>query len=149
MLECDHQITDVSDAAQINTELTAGRARHIKRLKAEVPEPAPVEGENVIACGADTILDNFDRMITWKDFNVTDDNIDFYNQLNRRKMFVLFFECEANVVTFIQQEISFTAFRVIPTSNREKQFFQVSGKYTAFDESPISAAPAGIFNQAL
>jgi len=146
LLESDHTITNFSTASQYTTNINAGKLVLIDGIKAELPAPSPVEGENPVACGSETILDNMDRTVTWKDFNV-EGNVDLYDAMNLKQTKAILYECTNEKVTVIDALISWTAFRVIPASNKEKQYFQVTGKWTLLAESQIYTAPSGIFNQ--
>jgi hypothetical protein len=146
ILDCDHTITNFSLAAQYTTNINAGNLVLIEPIVGEVPAPSPVEGANPSGCGSATILDTFDRQIKFRDYNVLG-NVDFYNALNRRKTFAIIYECTNEKVTVILVAITWTAFRVIPPNEREKQYWDVTGKYTDLDEPEIYTAPAGIFNQ--
>lgn len=148
VVDCDHTITDWSDATQWQNNIDAGTIKLIGPVRAEIPAPSPVEGVNPNSCGADTILDDFDRTITWQDYNVNDTNIAFYNALNRRNAFVVAYHgcAETPEITVIESEVNFVAMRTVPQTRKEKQMFTATGKWTAFDEAPIYDAPAGIFN---
>ena len=146
ILESDHTITNFSLASQYTTNINTGNFVLIEPIVGEMPAPSPVEGTNPSGCGSATILDTFDRTISFKDYNVTG-NQDFYNALNRKTTGAIVYECANEKVTVIDSDITWTAFRIIPPNEREKQYYQVVGKWTSLDEPPIYTAPAGIFMQ--
>jgi len=145
ILEIDHTITSFTSAAQATAAIVAGDLKIIKNIKGQIPEPSAVENPNPVGCGSETILDSFDRTVTWEDSNVTDDNIDFYNSLNKRTTYLIVYHCEEAEITVIQSEVTFVARRMVPESNKERQKFMVTAKWTAFDESPLFNAPTGIY----
>lgn len=147
-LECDHTITDWSDATEWATNIANGKVRIITPIKASMPEGSAVEGENPNGCGAANIVDTYDRTVEIKDFNLTAGNIDFYNTLNKRKtQLVLFQGCDdADRIWVIDSAITFNARNVIPENNREKQMFMVTGAWTEFDMPMFYDAPVGIFS---
>lgn len=146
-LDCDHSITDWSDQTEWEAAIAAGKVKIASPVKATMPEGAAVEGENPNGCGSANIVDTYDRTAEIKDFNVTQGNIDFYNQLNRqKKVLVLFQGCEdADRIFVVDSKVTFNARHVIPENNREKQMFMITGIWTSFDMPTFFDAPAGIF----
>lgn len=147
-LDCDHGITDWSDQTEWQSAIAAGKVKIVTPIKAHLPEPSAVEGENPNGCGAATIVDTYDRTVEIKDFNVTQGNIDFYNQLNRqKKQMVLFQGCDNDDrIYVIDRSISFNARNMIPESKGEKQVFMITGTWTSFDMPTFFDAPTGIFS---
>lgn len=150
ILDCDHTMSNFTDVAQYNDAIASDLLHIIKGIKGQVPEPAPIENNNPIGCGAETVVDGFDRTATWLDSNVNNQNIVFYNALNVRNEFLMIFNCnddpdDTGLVTVIEATVNFIAFQVLPESNRERQFWNVTAKWTKLDESTTFTAPAGIF----
>lgn len=152
VLKADHGITDFSNATQTNDAITAGNLRIIKSIKGAFPAASPVEGENPVACGSETILDGFDFTTTWRDFNVTPDNNEFYRLLNNSEFSgLILYHCEDHELTVIERGVSFVALPAqSPESNKEKRFYEVTAKWSASanDDFPtlIEDAPDGIYN---
>lgn len=146
ILECDHSITDFTSAVQATTAINNNQLTIIEPVVGEVPAPSPVEGTNPSGCGSATILDSFDRTATWNDYNVSDSNVNFYNALNRRKAYLVLYHCNDDNITVVDQSVSFSAMRIVPNNQREKQYFQVTAKWTSLDEAAIYDAPAGIYS---
>lgn len=145
-LECDHTITDYSNATQWNTNINNGKAKIFKAIRGEKPEPSPVEGENPNACGgADTQVDTFDRSYEFTDYNVTAGNADVYNALNKRNGHLVVFYCEDQQVEVVEQAVNFVARDVSPRTRKEKRSYMVTAKWTAFDMPALYDAPSGIF----
>ena len=145
ILECDHAIADFTDPTDVQDAIDTGKLTLIKNIKGEIPEASPVEGENPVGCGAETVLDGFDRTAIWTDFNVTPDNVDFYNSLNKRTTKLIVHHCDSDTITVVESKVSFVAHRVVPRTNKEKERFMVTAKWSAMDEAAIYNAPAGIF----
>jgi len=106
-----------------------------------------VEGENPNGCGSATIVDTYDRTAEIKDFHATSDNISFYNQLNRRTMYMaLFHGCEGeSEITVVESPVVFNARNMTPENNREKRMFLITAKWTEFDMPQVYDAPLGVF----
>ncbi len=149
-LECDNQLTDPSDAAEIQAELDAGRATIFNNVKYSLDPPSPVKIASNVACAPDKIV-RYDRTGTLVDGNVNDANVDVYNEVFSGRSFggLILHECETGKVTWIDEEIIVEGGRVIPDNNGEFQTFtgvfnfqtkpdQVDGNI--FDE------PVGIFS---
>lgn len=162
VLKTGHGITDFADDTQWDAAILAGTAKIITNIKAELPAASPVEGENPVACGSETIVDGYDYVLNLKDFNVStidkslvtpapnNANDTFYNNLNRSQFagVVLYF-CEQDEIRAIEDRVSFNASLVIPMSNKEKQYYNVVVKWFQKVENDMPVlynAPAGIFS---
>lgn len=151
VLKKGHGITDYSNTTQVQAAINAGKFVIVDGIKGIVPEAAPIEGENPVACGAETILDGFNITTTWKDFNVSNNNNEFYRQLNNSAFegLVLFY-CQQNEIEVVEKKVTFAALPATsPESNKEKRFYNITAKYTkavgdAFNS--IYDAPEGIFS---
>ena len=84
ILEADHTIVDYSNASQYTAAIAAGDLKVIKNIRGTVPDASPVEGDNPVGCGPDTILNGFNFTATWQDANTNSANVSFYSQLNTR-----------------------------------------------------------------
>jgi hypothetical protein len=149
VLKADHGITDFSNLTQVQDAITAGTLKVVKKIKANMPEPAAVEGENPTACGSDTIVDGYDYSFQVKDFNVNSNNDEFYRQLNQSSYsgLILFF-CEEDEIRVIERNVTFNARPVFPESNKEKQHYMIDAKWSQSvqEEFPVlDDAPEGIF----
>jgi hypothetical protein len=150
ILKSGHGITDFESAIETQAAIDAGDLKIIKSVKGIYPAASPIEGENPIACGAETILDGFDNTVTWKDFNVTNANDLFYAQLNRSAFTgIIFYYCQEQEIRVIEKSVTFVALPAeSPESNKEKQLYNITAKWSTSvnDEFPtLYDAPAGIY----
>jgi hypothetical protein len=149
ILKTGHEITDFSSQAQLQAAIDAGTLKIIKNIKAELPEPSPVEGENPLACGAETIVDGFDYTVEATDFNVNNVNDEFYRKLNLSQFAgLILYLCEEEQLRVVETGVNFNSRLVIPRSNKEKQNYLVTAKWSqsVADEFPVlHEAPEGIF----
>jgi hypothetical protein len=149
ILKSDHGITDYANAAQVGAAVSAGTLRIVSNIKADLPEPSPVEGENPLACGSETIVDGYDYTVEWTDFNVNVSNDEFYRKLNLSQFSgLILYMCEEDQIRVIENGVNFVARLVIPRSNKEKQHYLVTAKWSQSvqEEFPVlSEAPDGIF----
>ena len=149
ILKEDHEITDFSNATQVQAAITAGTLKVIRNIKADLPEPSPVEGENPLACGSETIVDGFDYVVETTDFNVNATNDEFYRKLNLSQFSgLILYMCEEDQIRVIERGVNFVARLIIPRSNKEKQHYLVSAKWSQSvqEEFPVLyEAPTGIF----
>ncbi len=149
-LECDNQLTDPSDAVEVQAELDAGRATLVKNVKLSLDAPTPVKIASNVACAPDKIV-RYDRTGSYVDGNVNDNNVDFYNEVFSGRSFggLILHECETDKVTWIDEEIIVEGGRIIPDNNGEFQTF--TGVFN-FQTKPdqvdgnIFNEPAGIFD---
>jgi len=144
----DASIPAYTSASDWTTAINAGDVVIIKKIKATWPAASPVEGENPVPCGADTIFDGTDETLTWKDFNVNGSNDIFYAQLNQKQnaRLAVFF-CQEDEIRVVESAVNFSALYNAPESSKEKQSYTVTAKW--FNEvgeyNSLFAAPAGIF----
>lgn len=148
IVEGDHTISDPSSASDWSTNVSNGKVTLIEDIKAQIPEPSAIEGENPIGAAAENILDAFDYEITYKDFNVNSNNEDFYNALNERRFYVAVFHEEDNEITWNgTYECTAVARAVTPEMLSEKRHYLVTIRFRGKEILPTYTAPAGIFNQ--
>lgn len=148
ILECDTQLTDPSNAVQVQAEIDAGRATLVKNIKVGMPAASPVKIASNVACSTDKLV-TYDRTLTWMDGNINDNNItEFYNNLlaGQSKGGLIIYECGADQVTWIDDEVRFTGSRIIPDSDNEFQRFECTVEWRNKYDSTIYSAPAGIFD---
>lgn len=146
VLDCDHGITDWTSAEDWQTAIDSNKATIITQIKGELPDPSPVEGDNPVGAGPDTILDGFDRTFTWTEGNVTAGNIDMINRLNKWKGPLVFREANENRITVIDETGTYVVMRGVPNSKKNKQMIKGTYKWSAFNEPAIYDEPAGIFD---
>lgn len=140
---------DFSDEALVEAAITAGTFRVIKEIKADMPEPSEVMGDNPVAGGADQILDGFDYTLNIRDANVSASNDTFYPALNQSRgaSLVLYFVHEENI-RVIEKKVTFAMKPFYPAGTKEKQMYTGTAKWYAdvSDAFPTEmAAPTGIF----
>jgi hypothetical protein len=149
VLKADHGITDFANATQVQDAIDAGNLKIIRNIKADLPEPSAVEGENPLACGSETIVDGYDYTVETTDFNVNPTNDEFYRKLNLSQFTgLILYMCEEEQVRVIEQGVNFGARLVIPRSNKEKQHYLITAKWSqaVAEEFPVlHEAPEGIF----
>jgi hypothetical protein len=147
----NHGITDFSDKTQWEAAIANAKTRIVKKIKAEMPEPAAVEGENVVACGSDTIVDGYDYIIEIQDYNVNDSNDAFYAKLNtivRTGGLAVYF-CEEDEIRVTERNVTFNARLVVPMNNKEKQHYLITAKWSQSVQEAFPAlydAPEEIFD---
>jgi hypothetical protein len=151
ILEADHTITDFTNASQYTTNIANGNLRIIDGIRGTVPDPSPVEVDNPVGCGPDTLLAGFNWTATWMDANANAENISFYSQLNNRVTYLILFLCGSDEVMVVEQATNYIANSImVPASNKELQMFNVTARASIKqDELPMKyTAPSGIFTLA-
>lgn len=148
VLDPDHQITDFTDQADNNQAIADGELVVVQNVKGVFEPATPIEGENPVACGNETILDGLDNVLTIKDFNVRESNNTFYEGLNGRQTYLTWFECENDIVVVVERLVTWIVIPAqVPESNKEKQFYQVQAKWSTPPEvfPTRFTAPADIY----
>lgn len=151
LLECNTQLTDPSNATQINAEIAAGRATLINGVKIGLNAPSPVEVDSV-QVGATQKLVTYNREGTIVDSNVSIANSTFYNKVFGGRTFggaILYLkgteEGTTTFVTYIDAPINFTGGLPIKNNNDENMMFTGTFKWRKKDMPQLATAPVGIF----
>lgn len=151
ILKTGHNITDFSNAVQTQAAIDAGKLVIFNKVKASLPEPSAVTGENVTGCGAETIVDGFNWELDMKDFNVNKNNDALLKQLNAGSFpGLVFFMCDQNAIRVVQQRITTIANLIIPETKKDKQYYNYKFQWyqSAQTEIPeLFDAPEGIYYQ--
>lgn len=148
ILECNHAITDPSNATQVQAALDDGTATIFKNLKVGIGAASPIMVASNVSCSTDKLV-NYDRTLSWMDGNVNEQNIDnVYNNLlnGQSKGGVILYECGSGKVTWIDDEIKWTGSRIVPDTDNEFQRFECTGTWRSKYEPLIYDAPPGIFD---
>lgn len=149
LLECDHTITDFSNAVEWQANIDNRKAFIFKEIKGDIPTAAPASIENPVGCGTAQVPIGMDNTLHWRDSNVLASNDDLYANVNGRKMIVVFFMCEQEQIRVSSKAATITAIPVtVPGGNREVQYYDVSAMfYSKKNIIPMSlyTAPEAIF----
>jgi hypothetical protein len=147
ILDCDHTVTDPTNGTTINADISAGRAILVRNVKIGMPAPSPVTVPSNIANQTDKLV-NYDRSLTLIDGNINAQNILFYRALLQGRTIggIIFYEVDANQVTWIDAAIKATGGRVFPDSNIEFQRVETTFTWRKLDEPQVYSTPTGVFS---
>ena len=120
---------DYSNGAKYATAIAANDLKIIKNIRGTVPDASPVDVDNPVGCGPQSLLAGFDFTATWMDANTTDGAIDFYNALNKRVTGLILYLCGSNEVMVITLPVNYVCLPVnVPASNKELQMFNCTAR---------------------
>lgn len=151
LLECNHQLTDASNATQILAEIAAGRATLLDNVKIGLDEPSPIQVDSNIVGSTQTLI-SYNRSGTMTDSNVSDLNRAFYDKVYGGRQFggaIIYIkgteESAQTLVTWIDAPLRFTG--GLPIQNNNDQIMVFNGKFTwrMKDMPTLPNAPVGIF----
>lgn len=147
ILECDHTITDPSNATQINADLTSGKARLVEPVQVGIEAASAVEVPSGVS-GEEDVVATYERSMSITDPNINDTSIDFYNEIltGRALGGVILYEREEGKVTWIDSAVSFKGSRIIPNVVTDIQRFEATMTWKSMAEGLRYTAPAGIFS---
>jgi hypothetical protein len=132
VIDNDHTITDFTSASQWNSNISSGKVKIISGIKGELPDPSPVEGDSMSACGPETELDSFDRTFTWMSKHVNASNIDLVDALNKKEAFLAMYVCGSEVLRVVDNvEATFVAFTNTPNHSKQKVSIKGTAKWTS------------------
>jgi hypothetical protein len=158
LIELDHTITDPTNPTQWTTNIGTGKVHMVgghttfpqnKGIKAEYPDPSPVETENPSSDGPDNILDGFSHVFNFMDANVVSNNDTFYENVNSQPFYLAWFNHVNNTISWVDKICAVVVPPAnSPMSNKERRRY--SGKVTWSSEPNVFPtlypAPSGIFN---
>lgn len=136
---------DYSSSAAYTNAINAGNLKIIKNIRGTVPDASPVDVDNPVGCGPQSLLAGFDFTATWMDANTTDGAITFYNALNKRVTALILYLCGSGEVMVITQPVNYVCLPVnVPASNKELQMFNCTARASLGpDQLPMKyTAPA-------
>lgn len=147
VLECDHTITDPSNASEVSSNLTSGKARLVEPIQVGVDAASPVEVPSGVA-GEEDVVATYERSLSIVDPNINDTSIDFWNEVltGRALGGVILYEREEGTVTWIDSAVSFKGSRIIPNVVTDIQRFEATMTWKSLTEGLRYTAPAGIFS---
>lgn len=144
---CGTSLSDPSDETEIQALLDAGSAVLIENVRLGLPAGSPILLDSPVGCGSQQRV-NEDRTLTIFDANVTDENVEFFDDLNNRKVaWALIYLCDSNKVVFINppQGITTSVQFVIPEQNNDYQRFEGTMSWRQKSIPRQYPAPTGIF----
>ena len=120
---------DWENGAKYFAAEAAGDLKIIRNIRGTVPDASPVDVDNPVGCGPQSLLAGFDFTATWMDANTTDGAIDFYNALNKRVTGLVLYLCGSNEVMVITNPVNYVCLPVnVPASNKELQMFNCTAR---------------------
>ena len=150
LLECDHSITDPSDATQVQAAIDAQEARLVKNVKIAIPAGSPVKIDSPIP-NEPQIVVRYDFAGTMVDTNVSSDNVTFYNNLldGRTLGGIIVHNQKEGIVYHVDAAVKFEGSPVLPDNDGEFERFETT--FTFFKEPSevahtLYTEPAGIFD---
>jgi len=151
LIGCNNSVDPDSPtlAADINALISAGNAALLTNLKINIDAPSPITGPSLVGCVSDTLISN-DHTITFIDRNVTQDTVDYYNDIlanfGGEIGGMIIYECDADRITYYNMALSMSGGRVVPDQNTDLQRFEWSFAGRSLLLPVIRDTPAGVFN---
>lgn len=153
LLECNHQLTDPSDATAVQAEIDAGRATLVTGASLSIEPATPVTQDSIVPCRPASVS-TYNRTGIYRNPNVTANNVIFHQPIFKGRKFggLVMYECgtadsiNGAQVTWIDSVVTFTGSRVLPGTTTEKQRFEGLFSWISQTDPEIYAAPAGIFD---
>ena len=131
---------DLLDSAKIDALIAAGNAKLIPGVQITLNAPSELTAPSGNPCIGDTAI-NYDRSITWQDYNVGRARNEFYNSINAAKGFPLggaiLKHCAIDMLTYIEGDIKFNGGRQSPEQSSEAQFFEFNVTWRNKDAEEI------------
>lgn len=148
LYETEATIADFTVLANWTTLINNGDATKLLNISGEFPDGSPVEGDNPIGCGSDTVVDGFDFVLNVMDSNVTANNDTYWAGINGQTYYMAVYHCENSQLWIVTQPVTVVAIPAnTPKSRKEKQRYNVQLKWsTDKDWYPTRiTSPTGLF----
>lgn len=149
LLKCGQtSITDFTNASQYATAIANGDLILIEPVLGQEPRATAVEAATSQSCGPETEVVNYDRELTFMDYNFSNTNQEFYDQKNFRKYHVLWYNCGDDKVHVVDNvPVRFDVAPVIPDRDNDKAHFDGRLYWRSTVGAEIYEAPDGVFDQ--
>jgi hypothetical protein len=151
LLECNHQITDPSNAGQILAALANDTATLVTNASFSIEAPSPVTVDTLVACQPPKTV-NYTRTGLYKNQNVNPSNVDFHAPIFRGKVFggIIIRMCSetdngTGYVYWIDQSVTFTGGLIGPAQNTDLQRFEGTFSWMSKTDPAMYVEPAGVF----
>lgn len=146
LLRCDATVTDPSDENELQALIDNGQLIIIKGVACGLDEPSPVQIDSLTACGGQITI-TADRTATFVDGKVSQAVVEWYND-NKASRFggALLFECAENRTSYVDAEVSLSAFRSMGQRNNEAQSISGTLSWRQLADPVPYAGGQGIFS---
>jgi hypothetical protein len=118
---------DLLDNEKIEALITSGDARLVQGIQVTLNAPSAITAATGDPCNPESAV-NYDRSLTWQDFNVNRQRGKFYNSINAVQGFplggVLLNHCEADTTTLILGNVKFSGDVNSPENNTENMRYE-------------------------
>jgi hypothetical protein len=132
--------TDSLDNAKIEALIASGDAKLIPGVQITINAPSELTAPSGNPCIGETAI-NYDRSLTWQDFNVNRNRNEFYNSINAAKGFpiggLLLKHCADDMITYIEGDLKFNGGRQSPEQSSDAQFYEFNVTWRAKDMEEI------------
>lgn len=131
---------DNLDNDKIDALILSGLAKLIPGVQITLNAPSELTAPSGNPCIGDTAI-NYDRAITWQDFNINRNRNEFYNSINAAKGFpiggLLLKHCAENMITYVEGDVKFNGGRQSPEQSSDAQFFEFNVTWRNVDSEEI------------
>ena len=138
---------DPSSEASVLAAIAAGDAKYIPLLKIGMANAEAVRVDSNVGCQPQSVA-NYNRSLTLIDGKVTEQNIQFWDEINGvtgfRLGMVIVYNCSENEQMIIQGQIIIVGSWINPESDEETQRFEFTLEWKS-KASPTKSAPNPIF----
>jgi hypothetical protein len=139
---------DTLDEAKIEALLASGDAKLITRVQITINAPSTLNAPSGDPCVGEAAI-NYDRSLTWQDYNVNRSRQLFYDSINAVKGFpiggVLLRHCATDMTSLILSDLRFNGGRQSPEQATEAQLFQFDVTYRSVNDPEIPEGTVDVF----
>jgi len=118
---------DTLDNDKIEALIASGDAKLVNGVQVTINAPSELTAPSGNPCIGDAPV-NYDRTLTWQDFNVNRNRTLFYDSINAVNGFplglLLLQHCEPNMTTLIDSDVRFSGGRQSPEQSSDVQFYE-------------------------
>jgi hypothetical protein len=144
----DDEDNDKVSNTKIEALILAERAKLVPGVQVTLNAPSELTAPSGNPCIGDTAI-NYDRSLTWQDYNVSRIRNEFYNSINAAKGFaiggVLLKHCATDMLTYIEGDVKFNGGRQSPEQSSEAQFFEFNVTWRNKDAEEIFEQSIDVF----
>lgn len=142
LFACDADISDYSDATEIEAAIAADKAWLITDASFTLEAPSPVVVTSRTGCKPDTVT-TYNRTGVYYNENVSIANTALHSQINDGRSFgsLLIKECNTGLATLIDARITFAGGRILPPTDADVQRYESTYSWKSKSDPTQVTAP--------
>jgi hypothetical protein len=140
---------DTLDNDKIEALITAGDAKVVGGIQVTLNAPSELSAPSGNPCIGEAPI-NYDRSLTWQDFNINRNRSEFYDSINAVNGFpiggLLLLHCEENMISYVESDVRFSGGRQSPEQSSDAAFYEFNVTWRKKKDTELFEQTIDAFN---